>query len=576
MSISDGRSRLESVYNAAVDDDQDKLDLDANSVHLLNARRTAALAEIDNARFSWFHFRVALVAGVGFFTDAYDLFAIDIVSTQICFPGNNSLSQYQLVGIKVAARAGNLIGQVLFGWPADKVGRKRMYGLELMFMINATFCQALAGSAPSVGIVGVIIVYRFIMGVGVGGDCPLGAISISAELAATQSRGRFMTAVFAARGWGQFAASAVATICVAAYKNTISNPPNSTDVPTASIDQIWRILIGFGCVPALVALYFRLTVPETPRFTMDIERNVKQATQDIDNVLSTGTYRADRDAPIRRVIAPKATKSDFLTYFLQWKNGKALLGTAYSWFALGSDTASVALNSVTNLELGSSYGMTNTTIIQTRQQIYKTLMGYCVGNLVLSVAGLIPGYWVCFLFIDRWGRKPIQLTGFIALTILFLIMGYGNENGRLLKPHLVGLYVFFYCLAMFFQNFGPNTTTFIIPGEAFPTSTTQWAIILMTVMFHPCESSQKTFRVSVTNTIIRMKILAFVMLTGVISTMLLPETKGRSLEEISNEDQEGFIQGKWSCRGSFVGRMLTWLPSRRACSSQADGNSIIT
>ena len=42
------------------------------------------------------------------------------------------------------------------------------------------------------------------------------------------------------------------------------------------IDRSWRILLSFGCLPAVVALYFRLTIPETPRFTMDVERNVTQ------------------------------------------------------------------------------------------------------------------------------------------------------------------------------------------------------------------------------------------------------------------------------------------------------------
>lgn len=55
--------------------------------------------------------------------------------------------------------------------------------------------------------------------------------------------------------------------------------------------------------------------------------------------------------------------------------------------------------------------------------MYENLHNICVGNLILSAAGLIPGYWVSFLFIDSWGRKPIQLMGFIMLTILFVIMG---------------------------------------------------------------------------------------------------------------------------------------------------------
>jgi PHS family inorganic phosphate transporter-like MFS transporter len=87
---------------------------------------------------------------------------------------------------------------------------------------------------------------------------------------------------------------------------------------------------------------------------------------------------------------------------------------------------------------------------------------------------------VAFFFIDTWGRKPIQLMGFIVLSIIFIIMG---ERFRL-SPNLIksefsfsdikgfaydtilnhskGVLVLLYCLANFFQNFGPNTTTFIV------------------------------------------------------------------------------------------------------------------
>jgi PHS family inorganic phosphate transporter-like MFS transporter len=93
-------------------------------------------------------------------------------------------------------------------------------------------------------------------------------------------------------------------------------------------------LIGLGCVPGVVALYFRLTIPETPRFTMDIERNVAQAAADITNVLASKNYTTDDTIQVQRVTAPKATRADFATYFGQWKNMKVLIGTAYSWFAL--------------------------------------------------------------------------------------------------------------------------------------------------------------------------------------------------------------------------------------------------
>jgi MFS transporter, PHS family, inorganic phosphate transporter len=79
-------------------------------------------------------------------------------------------------------------------------------GIELMIIIIATFGQAISGSGPTVGIIGALIVWRFIMGVGIGGDYPLSAV-ISSEFAATKSRGRLMTAVFAFQGWGNLGSS---------------------------------------------------------------------------------------------------------------------------------------------------------------------------------------------------------------------------------------------------------------------------------------------------------------------------------------------------------------------------------
>lgn len=55
--------------------------------------------------------------------------------------------------------------------------------------------------------------------------------------------------------------------------------------------------------------------------------------------------------------------------------------------------------------------------------VYESLFRICGGSLVLTIAGYIPGFWASFFFIDSWGRKSIQLMGFVVLTILFLIMG---------------------------------------------------------------------------------------------------------------------------------------------------------
>jgi len=510
--------------------------------YILDERRRAALADVDNAAFSWFHVKVCAVAGTGFFTDAYDIFAINIASTMLgyLYGPKQKLTVNQDLGVKVATPIGTLCGQLLFGWLADVVGRKRMYGVELIIIIVGTFGQVLSGNAHAVNIFGVIIVWRFLMGIGIGGDYPLSAV-ISSEFAATRIRGRLMTAVFAFQGWGNLAASLVGLIVVSAYKNSLLH---DTTTDLRAVDFMWRLLIGIGCVPACIALYFRLTIPETPRFTMDIERNVEQAALDVENVMTHGNSYIDPDAAIARVQVPKASRRDFIAYFSKWENGKVLLGTAYSWFALDIAFYGLGLNSSIILE-AIGFG---TPVSKGVLGVYQNLHNICVGNVILSVAGLIPGYWVAFLFIDSWGRKPIQLMGFAMLTIIFIIMGFGYDKLNSTKARSKA-FVFLYCLANFFQNFGPNTTTFVIPGEVFPTRyrSTAHGISAASGKFGAVVSQVGFARlkdIGGTNHFVQhiLELFAFFMLTGIFSTLLIPETKGRTLEELSNETQEGFVR----------------------------------
>jgi len=81
--------------------------------------------------------------------------------------------------IKVATSGGTVLGQLGFGFLADIVGRKKMYGLELMVIIIGTLAQALSAPSPAMSFVGVIIFWRVIMGIGIGGDYPLSSIITS-------------------------------------------------------------------------------------------------------------------------------------------------------------------------------------------------------------------------------------------------------------------------------------------------------------------------------------------------------------------------------------------------------------
>lgn len=81
--------------------------------------------------------------------------------------------------IKVALQAGAVMGQLVFGYAADWLGRKRMYGIELIIILAATLAQCLSASSTALSVVGVLVFWRVVMGIGIGGDYPLSAVITS-------------------------------------------------------------------------------------------------------------------------------------------------------------------------------------------------------------------------------------------------------------------------------------------------------------------------------------------------------------------------------------------------------------
>lgn len=133
------------------------------------------------------------MAGIGFFTDSYDIFAINLVTGLLGLvfwqgppiPGSNHGGNYGVLpqavntALKAATSGGTVVGQLLFGWLADKMGRRRMYGIELVIIVLSTFAQALAAPSSAMTLTGLLIFWRVLMGIGIGGDYPLSAVITS-------------------------------------------------------------------------------------------------------------------------------------------------------------------------------------------------------------------------------------------------------------------------------------------------------------------------------------------------------------------------------------------------------------
>ena len=84
--------------------------------------------------------------------------------------------------INCVTLAGSGIGQLLFGWAADKWGRRKLYGLELVLVIFGSLgmAQASSGIGNNMDVLRWIVFYRFWIGVGIGAEYPLSAV-ITAE-----------------------------------------------------------------------------------------------------------------------------------------------------------------------------------------------------------------------------------------------------------------------------------------------------------------------------------------------------------------------------------------------------------
>jgi MFS transporter, PHS family, inorganic phosphate transporter len=355
-----------------------------------------------------------------------------------------------------------------------------------------------------------------------------------------------MNAVFAMQGIGQFTAAIVALIVTAGFKESLltgSKASTCTGVCALAVDKMWRVIIGFGAVPGCIALYYRLTIPETPRYTFDVARDVEKATEDSKAYING--KRAGNPDEITRVTVmqqqsanlsiPKASFRDFIHHYSQWKYGKTLLGTAGSWFFLDVAYYGLSLNnSIILTAIGYSGG----------HNMYDIFYKTAVGNLILVCAGAIPGYWVSVATIDIIGRKPIQIGGFAMLTILFIVIGFAYNH--LSNGALLGLYI----VAQFFFNFGPNSTTFIVPGECFPTryrstshgfsaASGKVGAIIAQVVFGPLRTRGvmpgATGRATTPWLNHIMQIFALFMLCGFFTSFLIPETKRKTLEELAGE-----------------------------------------
>ncbi|MCY0887097.1 MAG: MFS transporter [Alicyclobacillaceae bacterium] len=382
---------------------------------------SGVLEAFDESGLQKFHWKTMFTAGMGFFTDAYDLFIIGTV-TAILTPIWH-LSTGELALLNSTSLAAAAIGALFFGRLMDIVGRKAMYGAEVFLLtVGAILCAF----APSFGW---LLFFRFLVGLGVGGDYPTSSVIMS-EYSNRKNRGLLVTLVFSMQGLGLLAGPLVAALLLG------SGMPHAL---------AWRLMLGLGAIPAASVIYLRRKMAETPRYLLTVKQDGAKAAEVVSD-LTGADVAAKAPAPAAARVTAPAVKHSLWTR----KNLIRLLGTAGSWFLI--DVAFYG-NSVSS------------------QLVLKALLPHAalitttlVAAAIFLVAAL-PGYYVAAKFMDSLGRKTIQVIGFGVMALAYLAL--------LLVPGVIKLPILFliiYGVSYFFIEFGPNTTTFLFPSEVFPTS----------------------------------------------------------------------------------------------------------
>lgn len=445
---------------------------------------------LDDAPTSRFHHRAVLISGMGFFTDAYDLFVIGTVAAMVKIQWN--LSTTQTSWVTGAAILGAFVGAFVFGRLADVFGRKVVYTTVAAIMIFGAVASAFAPNFLF------LVGARLILGLGIGGDYPVSAVLMS-EYSNRADRGRLVGLVFSMQAVGLIVGPLVGLLLLSSG---------------VSDSLAWRILLGLGALPAAAVIYFRAKMPESPRFKALVQGRADQAAKEL-HQFADGALDA-------------STTSDGGQHLLGLRQFLAnprmllmLVGTAGCWFLFDYAYYGNTLSLPSILSEVSPNASIEVKLLLT---------------LALFVVFALPGYALAVWKMDKIGHRRLQFIGFGVMAACFLLLGAVPSLTTTVAP-----FIAIFGVSYMFTEFGPNMTTFVLPSEVFPVN--------MRATGHGVAAGVGklgafvgVFLVPQLAAHIGLRGLLYVAggaaVLGFVLTNVLPEPTGRSLEEISGEDGE--------------------------------------
>jgi MFS family permease len=323
------------------------------------------------------HRRIAGALGIGWALDAFEVQIIGSVIPSIA--SDFGLSKGQQIAVFVVWFVGIGIGAALFGYLADRVGRRRLFVATLLLYSLAAIATA---ASPTYG---VFMVFRFLTGLGVGGEYSAVASAIS-EFMPARARGRTNAAVMNFWSLGGIVAGLVSILFVTALLGSHG----------------WRYALLFGAVSAAYALYARRLVPESPRWLASQGR-LEEANAVIEHV--TGLPRGQAEyLPEELNTSARAQLAEL------WREhrGRLLFGMALDFS-----------------EAAAYYGLfTFLSVFVLTKGVVDVPAGTVPYYYVIANVGALAGGLLVARALDRAGRKPTVFLSYTAASAsTFLVAG---------------------------------------------------------------------------------------------------------------------------------------------------------
>jgi len=418
--------------------------------------------------------RLTVLSAAGMFLDGFDL---TVIAVALPFLVKQWHIGAGLTGlIAASAVIGMLIGSLVLGYLTDRLGRRSMYLFDLVFFVLFAVLTALSQNVWQ------LLIFRFLLGVGIGADYPISSTLVS-EFSPRKNRGR------------QLAVLSVMWVVgsMTAYLTGIALSPLGPDA--------WRWMLVIGAVIALIVILFRASIPESPRWLASQGRE-DEASHVLKRLSGQSIDLADH-AHAPRQWAQLFSKS-------LWARTVFVCGF---WFAVDVAYYGISIYAPTIL----------------KPFVNGSQTGADLGSAVISLAGVV-GTVIGLLLVDRWGRRPQILLGFAGLTVVLVTLS-------VLPEPVFSLLLVLFSAAILFVNFG-GMLDFVYATELFPTglragasglgtAVSRVGAILSIVVF---PSLVKAWGLQHA-----LWLFAGAGLFGlIISFAMAPETKGRSLEDITS------------------------------------------